>query len=248
MTELAGKVAICTGGTKGIGKAVALQLLAQGAKVIVTYRSDTPGAESFKQDVGSDNLTIMQADSVDLADVDKLVQGTIDKYKKIDIVVPNAGLLPMTDMEHLDEAIFDKAFATNVKGPLFLVQKSLPHMGKDGRVVFLSTTQNFASTVSAPYLLYCATKGAIDQATRVLAKDIGRRGITVNCIAPGPTGTELFFEGKSEELVKQIGSFNPFGRIGKPDEIASAIKFLCSGDASWVNGQIIKVNGGHYVG
>ena len=117
-------------------------------------------------------------------------------------------------------------------------------MSSGSHVIFISTTQCHASTVTPPYLLYTSTKGAIEQMTRVLSKDLGRRQISVNAIAPGPTATELFLKGKPEQLIKTIASSNPSNRLGQPEEIANAIAFLSSSDSSWVNGQIIKVNGG----
>jgi 3-oxoacyl-[acyl-carrier protein] reductase len=121
-------------------------------------------------------------------------------------------------------------------------------MSAGGRVILLSTSLCAVSGITPNYLLYVSTKGAIEQMTRVLAKDLGRKGVTVNAVAPGPTGTELFFKGKSEELVKTIASTNPAGRIGVPEEIAGAIVFLAGEKSSWVNGQIMRVNGGMTVG
>lgn len=115
-------------------------------------------------------------------------------------------------------------------------------MAKGSHIIFLSTTLTTASTVSPPYLLYNATKGAIEQMTRVLSKDLGKNGILVNAVAPGPTGTELFYKGKSEQMLKMIAGFNPQGRIGTPDEVAHTIAYLAT--APWVSGQIVRVNGG----
>ena len=115
-------------------------------------------------------------------------------------------------------------------------------MPKGSHVIFISTTLAGASTVQPPYLLYLATKGAIEQMTRVISKDLGKKGIFVNAVAPGPTGTELFYKGKSEEMLKMIAGFNPQNRIGTPEEVAETILFL--GRAPWVAGQIIRVNGG----
>lgn len=125
---------------------------------------------------------------------------------------------------------------------LTLPQKAVPHMPEGSHIVFLSTTLTAASTVTPPYLLYNASKGAIEQMTRVLCKDLGKKGIFVNAVAPGPTGTELFYQGKSDEMLKKIAGFNPQGRIGTPEEVAETIVFLSR--APWVSGQVVRVNGG----
>jgi len=117
-------------------------------------------------------------------------------------------------------------------------------MSAGGRIVFFSTTLAAASTVTPNYLAYCASKGAVEQLTRVMSKDLARKGIMVNCVAPGPTATELFMKGKSEQLLKMIAGFNPQGRIGKPEEIAETVAFLSSSAASWVTGQVLRANGG----
>lgn len=121
-------------------------------------------------------------------------------------------------------------------------------MTKGAHIILLSTSLCNVSTITPNYLLYTTSKGAIEQMVRVLAKDLGTRGITVNCVAPGPTGTDLFYQGKSEELVAKIGSSSPFGRIGKPEEIAKAIAYFAGEGGSWVNGQVLRVNGGMTVG
>lgn len=247
-TPLTGKVAIITGGTKGIGAATAKKLIGLGAKVVVSYGGDATTAENLVKEVGAENMTAVQSDSGSVAGVEALVKATVEKHGKVDIAIANAGTLQMVDIAHITEAAFEKSFNLNVKGPMFLANKVLPHMAVGGRIIFVSTTQNFASTVTPAYMLYCATKGAVDQMTRTMAKDLASKGINVNCVAPGPTGTELFFEGKSDQLLKQIAGFNPFNRIGEPDEIADVFAFLSGPAASWVNGQIIKVNGGQYVG
>jgi 3-oxoacyl-[acyl-carrier protein] reductase len=117
-------------------------------------------------------------------------------------------------------------------------------MGKGSRVIFFSSTTLIASTVAPPYLLYNATKGAIEQMVRVLAKELGKEGIRVNAVSPGPVGTDLFLKGKSDELIKTFANANPFGKLGDPDEIADVVAFLASEDSRWVSGQNIRVNGG----
>lgn len=247
-TPLSGKIAIITGGTKGIGAATAKKLVSLGAKVVVSYSGDASAADSLTQELGPENLTAIKSDSGSVSGIEALVSATVAKHGKIDIAIANAGVLVMVDVAHLTEEAFDRSYSLNVKGPMFLANRVLPHMSEGGRIIFVSTSQNFASTVTPPYMLYCSTKGAIDQMTRTMAKDLATRGINVNCVAPGPTGTDLFREGKSEELLKQISSLSPFGRIGEPEEVAEVFAFLSGPGASWVNGQIIKVNGGQYVG
>ena len=244
-TPLSGKVAIITGGSKGIGAATATALVKLGAKVVINYGRDTAAADELVSQLGSDNAHAVQADASSLEGIESVVNATVAKYGKIDILVPNAGILPMRDVESTSEADFDRAFTMNVKGPFFLVQKAVPHMPRGSRIVLISTTQNHASTVTGSYTLYCATKGAIEQLARLLSKGLeARKGITVNAIAPGPTGTDLFFEGKSEQVLKMIASLNPKNRIGAPDEVADAIAFLCGEGARWVSGQTLRVNGG----
>ena len=117
-------------------------------------------------------------------------------------------------------------------------------MPEGSHIILLSTTQNFNSTVTPPYLLYCSTKGAIDQMVRCLSKDLARKSISVNAVAPGPTGTDMFYEGKSEQLLKTIAAGNPHNRFGTPDEVADAIVFFAGHGSRWIEGQTIKINGG----
>lgn len=269
-----GKVVLVTGGSKGIGRAVCLALARAGASVIVNYMSDASAAEEVVSSIapGPGRAVAIKADVSSMAGVEDLVKTTVSQFGKIDVLVANAGVLPMKDLRNTTEADWDSTFALNVKGPYFLaqvsasmslhscdltvghyenladmlaMQKAVPHMPKGSHIVFTSTTLCAASTVTPPYLLYNSTKGAIEQITRVLSKDLGRPGaggILVNCVAPGPTGTDLFYKGKSEEVVNMIANFNPQARIGTPEEIAEAVLFLAG--STWTNGQILRVNGG----
>ncbi|EXJ68509.1 3-oxoacyl-[acyl-carrier protein] reductase [Cladophialophora psammophila CBS 110553] len=242
---LSGKVAVITGSSKGIGAATATRLVSLGAKVVVNYGHDTSTADALVQKLGPENAYAVQADAGALSGVEQLVQASVARFGKIDILILNAGILALKDVESCTEADFDRAFNINVKGPFFLVQKALPHMTPGGSILFISTNQCHASSVTAPYTLYCATKGAIEQLIRLLSKDLlAKKGIRVNAIAPGPTATELFLEGKPQKVLDMIASLHPTNRIGKPEEIAEAISFVVGDAASWVSGQTIKVNGG----
>ncbi|KAI1768919.1 hypothetical protein GGR53DRAFT_476343 [Hypoxylon sp. FL1150] len=245
MASLNGKVAIITGASKGIGRASAIALARLGANVVINYSSDEQAAQealAAVKKLGTGDAILVRADVSTVSGVQSLVKQTVDAFSKIDVLIPNAGILPMKDLEHTTEEDFDRTFALNVKGPYFLAQAAAPHMSRGSHIIFLSTTLTIATTVMPGYLLYNSTKGAIEQMTRVINKDLGRRGILVNAVAPGPTGTELFYRGKSEELLKTIASFNPQGRIGTPEEIAETIVFLAQ--SSWVAGQVIFANGG----
>lgn len=243
---LSGKVAVITGGTKGIGAATATQLVKLGAKVVVNYGRDTAAAEKLVKELGGpSHAYAVQADAGTVKGVETLVAASVEKFGKIDILIPNAGILPMKDVESTTEEDFDRAFNINVKGPYFLVQKALPHMAKGSSITLISTSQCHASSVTAPYTLYCTTKGAIEQLVRLLSKDLlGKKGIRVNAIAPGPTATDLFLEGKPQKVLDMIAGLSPANRIGQPDEIAQAISFVVGDQATWVSGQTVRVNGG----
>ncbi|KAJ5953229.1 hypothetical protein N7454_000125 [Penicillium verhagenii] len=270
--SLSGKVALITGSSQGIGKATALRLASERASIVINYRSDSTAANSVVEQIGTDRALAVQADASKLSDLDRLVDATVARFGKIDILIPNAGILAMKDLENTTEADFDNSYNLMVKGPYFLAQvgpayahasfsapstiqdavtdqyrytqKAAKHIPPGGRIIFVSTSLNAVSSIAPAYLLYVSTKGAIEQISRVLAKDLGRRGILVNAIAPGPTSTELFLEGKSEQALKAIAGSNPFARIGEPREIAAVMAFLSGADSTWMSGQVVRVNGG----
>ncbi|KAL9124802.1 MAG: hypothetical protein Q9217_005910 [Psora testacea] len=244
-SPLAGKTVLITGGTKGIGGATSLLLANQGANIAINYCSDSASADALLDIIGRpEHCLAIKADAGSIPGIEKMVAATVEKFGKIDILIPCAGVSPMKDLEHTTEDVFERTIALNVKGPYFLVQKAIPHMPPSSHIVLLSSSLTTASTVSPAYLLYNTTKGAIEQMTRVLAKDLAKKNITVNAVAPGPTGTELFYKGKSEQLVKTIAGSSPFDRIGKPEEISQAIAFFCSDECGWVTGQTLRANGG----
>ncbi|KAL0631888.1 hypothetical protein Q9L58_009240 [Maublancomyces gigas] len=241
---LTGKIALVTGASKGIGKSVAENLIAQGATVVINYSRDPAPADALVAKFGADRSFAIKADVSIVSESQRLVSETIAKYGKIDILVLNAGVLPNKDLAGTTEEDFDRSFGVNVKGPYFITQAAAPHIPEGGKVIFFSTSLTAVSMLMPSYLLYIATKGAIEQMTRALAKDLGRRGITVNCISPGPTGTDLFYQGKPDALIKTIASWNPMNRIGSPEEIAKVVGFLAGPESDWVNGQNLRANGG----
>ncbi|KAA8574883.1 hypothetical protein EYC84_004124 [Monilinia fructicola] len=244
MQPLSGKVALVTGGSKGIGRAISLRLARDGAKVVVNYSNDSSAAEEVISLIGEEDATAIKADAGNVEEISRLVDTAVENYGKIDILVSCTATMKLNELENVTGTEFDQTFNLNVKGPLFLAQKSVPHMAPGSRIILFSTTQCHASTVTPNYLTYIMSKGAIEQMTRGLSKDLARKGITVNTVAPGPTSTELFLKGKSEQLLKTIAGFNPQNRIGQPEEIADVVAFLSGSASSWITGQTLKVNGG----
>lgn len=245
--SLSGKVVIVTGGSRGIGAAIAERVAQSGASVVIAYASNTAAADKVVQRIGADKALAVKVDVSTVEGNAHLVDEAVKKFGKIDAIVPSAGIMPMRNLAATTPEDFDRVFNLNVKGPYFLAQKAVPHMPRGGRIIFISTGINKSTAVPPPYLLYAASKGAIDQMTRVMAKDLASKGITTNAVAPGPTGTDLFFEGKSEEMLKGMAAQNPFNRFGEPEEIANVVEFLCSDASRWVDGQTIHVNGGIFV-
>lgn len=242
--SLAGKVALITGASKGIGRAAALRLARDGASVVVNYISDASGAREVVEEIGSDKALAIQADAGNVAAITDMVEQTVAKFGKIDILLACAGIATLSPLESTSEELFDKMFGLNVKGPYFLCQKAAAHMPSGSHIVLISTTLVASSMVMPAYLPYLATKGAIEQMTRVMSKDLGRKGICVNCVAPGPTSTKLFLNNQTEQTLKFLGGLNPNGRIGEPEEVADAIALLCGHDSRWIMGQTLRVNGG----
>lgn len=240
---LQGQTALITGGSKGIGAATALLLAQNGANVVINYSSDASAADAIVNKIGKGHALAVKGDAGSVAAIDDMVYQTVKRFGQIDILIPCAGILLMKDLEHTTEEDFDKIYRLNVKGPYFLSQKAVPHMSKGAHIVLISTSQCHASTVTPPYLLYNSTKGAIEQMTRAMAKELGPKGINVNAVAPGPTATALFLNGKPEQVLKMIAGFSPFGRIGQPEEVAEVIVWMSSQKSGWVSGQTLMANG-----
>lgn len=244
MKHLEGKVAIITGSSRGIGRAIAEQLADLGANVVINYSSSPEKAAEVAEAIiqKGGKAAAIHADLSKVSDVEQLFAQTIAAFGKVDILINNAGLMITKPLADVTEADFDKQFAVNVKGTFFACQQALLHMENNGRIVNFSTS--VVGQMFPAYSVYAGTKGAVEQFTRQLAKEFGPKGITINAVAPGPVNTELFLVGKTEQQIEGIRKVNAFGRIGEPDDIANVIEFLVSDKSQWVTGQTLRVNGG----
>ncbi|WP_411350132.1 glucose 1-dehydrogenase [Paenibacillus sp. WLX2291] len=238
------RTAIVTGASRGIGRQIAIQLAQSSVNVIVNYASSKEKADEVVhliQTAGGE-ATAIHADISKVSEVERLFAETIKQYGAVDILINNAGTMNMATLDQVTEEAFDQHIALNVKGTYFACQQAMEHMQEGGTIINFSTSVSGAMLPG--YSLYGATKGAVEQLTRQLAKEFGPKGITINSIAPGQVATDLFLNGKSEELVNSYRRMNAFGRLGEPEDIANAVELLISDKARWITGQTIRVNGG----
>lgn len=238
-----GKIALITGSSRGIGRAIARELSSRGVSVAVNYLKSAERASELVDQLNSKGgrAHAFRGDISRVAEVESLFDRVIDYFGTIDILVNNAGLMINTPVEQVSEEEFDCIFNLNVKGLFFCCQQAARKMNRGGRIINIGTS---VTRIMLPsYGTYAASKGAVEQLTRVLAKELGPKNITVNCISPGPTDTELFRQGKTENQIRDLGAMSAFNRIGDPEDIGRVVGMICSDDASWVSGQTILVNG-----
>lgn len=246
MSKLAGKVAVVTGASKGIGAAIATALAAEGAAVVVNYASSRSGADAVVTRITSagGRAVAVQADVADADQAQALVSAAVEHFGKLDILVNNSGVYEIAPLEAITAAHFHRQFDINVLGLLQVTQAAVTQLGQGGSVINVGSV---VSTTTPPGMgVYTATKGAVDALTGVLARELGPRGIRVNSINPGMVDTEgaqaAGFVGS--EFETQVVAQTPLGRIGAPHDIAKVAVFLASEDAQWVTGELIKAGGG----
>ena len=244
MTSTEQKVALVTGASRGIGRAIALQLAADGFAVVVNYAGNTALAEEVVADIeakGGRALAV-QADIADADAVARLFEQTLATFGRLDVVVNNAGMMQMAKMTSDNVAILDRTLAINLRGSWLVMAKAAETLGEGGRIIALSSSVLGKSFPG--YGAYIASKAGVEGLVKVLANELRGRNIAVNAVAPGPVGTALFFEGKSEEQIQTIANLAPFERLGQPEEIADVVSFLAGPQGRWINGQILRANGG----
>jgi 3-oxoacyl-[acyl-carrier protein] reductase len=242
--KLQNKVALVTGASRGIGKAIALKLASEGARVIVHYKGNEDAAREvlvqIEQHGGSGVLA--RADLGDLNQIAQIFTQTESDFPRLDILVNNAGWADFKPLENVSENDFDAIFNLNVKGLFFLTQEAVRRMNDGGRIVNISSGITRANVGSGS--VYTGSKAAIEGFTKSWAAELGPRQITVNVVSPGMTKTDLLLDSTPPEVLESMETQTPLGRLGEPQDIADVVAFLCSGDARWLTAQNLLANGG----
>jgi 3-oxoacyl-[acyl-carrier protein] reductase len=238
------KVAIVTGSSRGIGAAVAERLARDGFTVVINYAGGAAAAEALARKIeaaGGRALT-HQADVSDGAAVARMFDAAEAAFGGVDVLVNNAGIMKLAPIADSDDDLFDSQVAINLKGSFNALREASRRLRDGGRIVNFSTSVVGLKLES--YGVYAATKAAVETLTAILAKELRGRSITVNAVAPGPVATALFLDGKSPELIERMSKMNPLERLGTPEDIAAAVAFLAGPDGGWINGQVLRANGG----
>ena len=238
------KVALVTGASRGIGAAVARRLAHDGFSVVINYASSSSEADALVAELkaaGAQAIAV-KADVARADEVRRMFETSEQQLGKVDVLVNNAGVLKTVPLADTSDALFDQTININLRGTFNTLREAAARLNDGGRIV------NFSSTTLAlnmpGYAVYNATKAAVEAFTHVFAKELRGRNITVNAVAPGPIATSLFLDGKTEEQIQTFAKRPPLQRLGQPDDIASVVSFLAGPDSGWVNGQILRANGG----
>ncbi len=244
MGDFRQRVAIVTGASKGIGASVARRLGRAGFAVAVNYVNGRDDAVQVVRTIEGEGgrAVALQADIGDATGVATLFDQAAGALGGIDIVVNNAGTIVLGPMADVTDEDLDRQVSLNMAGAFRVMRKAARTLRPGGRIVNLSSS--VVGLYQPGYGIYAATKAAVEAMTHVLAKELGPQGITVNAVAPGPVETQLFLQGKSADQVQAIAGLNPFGRLGRPEDIAAVVAWLCGPDSEWINGQVIRANGG----
>jgi 3-oxoacyl-[acyl-carrier protein] reductase len=238
------KVALVTGASRGIGAEVSRRLARDGFRIVVNFAGSTDAAQAVAEEIrsGGGEAILAQADVSDAQAVASMFDAAIEAFDGVDVVVNNAGIMKLAPVAELTDDVIDRTIATNLKGVFNVCREAARRIRNNGRII------NFSSSVIGmrlpTYGIYIATKAAVEGLTQVLAQEMRGRSIRVNAVAPGPVATELFLNGKSPELLDRMAKMNPLERLGEPEDIARVVSFLAGPDGAWINGQIVRANGG----
>ncbi|NUQ28911.1 MAG: SDR family oxidoreductase [Acidobacteriaceae bacterium] len=238
------KTAIVTGASRGIGRTIAKRLVADGFAVVVNYAGNSELAQEVVNEIrnADGEALAVKADVSNPDDVKQLFDKTIEAYGHVDVVVNNAGIMPLSPIAKGDVEIFDKVIQTNLRGAFLVLSQAAQHVAEGGRIIAFSSSVLAKSFPN--YGPYIASKAGVEGLVPVLANELRGRNITVNAVAPGPTGTDLFLNGKTQEQIVQLSKLAPLERLGQPEDIANVVSFLAGPDGGWVNAQVLRANGG----
>jgi 3-oxoacyl-[acyl-carrier protein] reductase len=238
------RVAIVTGASGGIGAAIAERLGKDGFTVVVNYFGNAEAARIVVANIeaAGGRAVVAEADISDAAATRRMFDSAHAAFGGVDVLVNNAGVMALATIAESDDALFDRQVAINLKGTFNSLREAANRLRDGGRIINLSSS--VVGMLQPTYGVYAATKAAVEAMTSILARELRGRKITVNAIAPGPTATKLFLDGKPQEVVDRLARLAPLERLGHPADIANAVSFLVGPDGGWINGQILRANGG----
>jgi 3-oxoacyl-[acyl-carrier protein] reductase len=240
------QVAIITGASRGIGAAIAQRLAKDGFAVVVNFAGNAAEADKVVGAIATagGSAIAVQADVSKAAEVRRLFEHTIAQLGRVDVLVNNAGIMPpqLPQLAATDDDTFDRLVAINLKGSFNTMREATAKLEQGGRIINFSSS--LVGTLLPGYSAYVATKAGVEAMTAILAKELRGKNITVNAVAPGPTATALFLDGKTPELIERLAKMTPLERLGQPEDIANAVSFLAGPDGGWINGQTLRANGG----
>jgi 3-oxoacyl-[acyl-carrier protein] reductase len=244
MAEQTHKVAIVTGASRGIGAAVATRLAKDGFSTVVNYAGDPAPADALVRTIeqAGGHALAAKADVSDPAAVHGLFDAAEAAFGGVDVLVNNAGIMHLAKIAEADDAHFDSHIAINLKGTFNTLREAAKRLRNGGHIINLSSS--VVGFKFESYSVYAATKAAVETMSAIMAKEMRGRNITVNVVAPGPVATDLFLHGKSPEQIDHMAKIPPLERLGTPEDIAAVISFLAGPDGAWINGQVLRANGG----
>lgn len=238
------KVALVTGASRGIGAEIVRGLARDGFKIVLNYAGRTEAAKAVAEEIigAGGDARIVQADVSDAGAVAAMFEMATQAFGGVDVVVNSAGIMKLAPIADIADEVVNETIAINLKGTFNVCREAARRLRNDGRIINVSSS--VIGMRLPTYGIYIATKVAVEGLTQVLAQEMRGRGIRVNAIAPGPVATELFLSGKSPELLDRMARMNPLERLAEPEDIARVVSFLAGPDGAWINGQVIRANGG----